>query len=89
MAVNPPNDPNELSADPSIDRLRNLSAVTRHAAYAPAYSRVVRRLRVVLPVVGVLTVVIVILWPRIRAEFNRPTETGAMSAPTRMGGLIR
>jgi lipopolysaccharide export system protein LptC len=89
MAANHPGDPTpvEPTADPpagSVDRLRLLSAVSRHAAYAPSYSRLVRRLRVVLPVVGVLTIVIVILWPRIRAEFNHPTQTTKEDRQARM-----
>ena len=75
MVVNPPNAPIEAPPEPSSGRMRNLSALSRQAAYTPTYTRLVRRLRIVLPVVGVLTIVIVILWPRIRAEFNHPTET--------------
>ncbi|MDB5395560.1 MAG: lptC [Rhodospirillales bacterium] len=83
MAANPPSAPSEEPHDPS-DRLRNLSALQRQSAYAPAYTRLVRRLRVLLPVVGVLTVAIVILWPRIRAEFNHPTETTQEDRQARM-----
>ncbi len=67
------------------DRLSHLSAQSRQSSvYAPAYSRLVRRLRVVLPLVAVLTVAIVILWPRIRAEFNRPTQTSKEERQAKM-----
>jgi len=66
------------------DRLRNLSAISRQAAYAPAYSRRVRWLRVVLPAIVVSTVVIVIFWPQIRAQFIRPTETSQEERQARM-----
>ena len=89
MAANHPSDPApvEPAAQPAggpVDRLRRLSAITRQSAYAPAYSRRVRWLRIVLPIVGVLTVVIVISWPRIRAEFNHPTQTSAEERQARM-----
>jgi lipopolysaccharide export system protein LptC len=48
---------------------------SRQATYAPAYSRLVRRLRIILPTVAVLTVAIVVLWPKIRAIFIQPTQT--------------
>lgn len=88
MAANPPNAPTEAPADPSTDgppdRLRHLAGLSRQAAYAPGYSRLVRRLRIILPVAAVLTVAIVILWPRIRAEFNHPTETSPEERQARM-----
>jgi lipopolysaccharide export system protein LptC len=84
MAENPPKAPNEEPPDPSTDRLRNLSAVHRQSGYSASYSKAVRRLRVLLPVAGVLTVAIVILWPRIRAEFNHPTETTKEDRQARM-----
>jgi lipopolysaccharide export system protein LptC len=84
MAANPPNAPIEKPGDPPSDRLRSLSAPQRQAAYAPAYSRLVRQLRVALPVVGVLTIAIVILWPRIREELNHPSETTKEDRQARM-----
>jgi lipopolysaccharide export system protein LptC len=66
------------------DRLSHLSAQSRQSVYAPAYSRLVRRLRIVLPLVAVLTVAIVILWPRIRAEFNHPTQTSKEERQAKM-----
>jgi lipopolysaccharide export system protein LptC len=38
----------------------------------------------VLPIVGVLTLVIVIAWPHIRAQFYRPTETSQEERQARM-----
>jgi lipopolysaccharide export system protein LptC len=87
MAANPPHDPSGASPSPdrTEDRLRHLgSAATRKAAYAPSYSRIVRQLRIILPVVGLLTVAIVGLWPRIRAQFNHPTQTSQEERQARM-----
>jgi len=89
MAANHQNDPASNNQEPSagpppIDRLRHIGAVPARASYAPSYSAYVRRLRVLLPVIGVLTVGLVILWPRIRAQFNRPTETSAEERQARM-----
>jgi len=86
MAENQPSDPGASESQPDMvgDRLRRLSAVSRTGAYAPAYSRLVRRLRIILPVAGLVTIAIVLLWPRIRAEFNRPTETSAEERQARM-----
>jgi lipopolysaccharide export system protein LptC len=77
-----PQDP-PRPAEPG-DRLRHLSASPRQLAYAPRYTRLVRSLRIVLPVVGVLGATIVILWPRIRAEFNRPTQTSQEERQAKM-----
>jgi lipopolysaccharide export system protein LptC len=89
MAAKPPSD--SMSVDPSneqagvpTDRLSHLSSQARHSSYAPAYSRLVRRLRIVLPAVAVLTVVIVILWPKIRAEFSPPTQTSTEERQAKM-----
>jgi lipopolysaccharide export system protein LptC len=76
--------PSTQPTDKPTDKLQSLSALARHSAYGPAYTKLVRRLRVVLPVVGVLTVAIVILWPRILAQFNHPTETSAEERQARM-----
>jgi len=80
MAANPPSDsmpvePSSEQAAGSADRLSHMSAYTRDSTYAPAYSRLVRRLRIILPTIVVLTVAIVILWPKIRAIFIQPTQT--------------
>ncbi len=78
MAQNQFSDPSPDGQKASAqDRLRHLSAVPRQGRYTPRHTRRVRALRVVLPAVALLAVAIVILWPRIRAEFNRPTETSA------------
>lgn len=66
------------------DRLRLLATAPRSATYAPAYTQLVRRLRIVLPVLGVLTVLGVAFWPRIHALFNRPTETSQEEREARM-----
>jgi lipopolysaccharide export system protein LptC len=66
------------------DRLRRLAAGPRTGTYTPTYTRLVRRLRIILPVVGLLTIAIVALWPRIREEFNRPTETSQEERQARM-----
>jgi lipopolysaccharide export system protein LptC len=80
MAANPPSDsksvePSSEQDTGSADRLSHMSTYTRDSTYAPAYSRLVRRLRIILPTIAVLTVAIVILWPKIRAEFIPPTKT--------------
>ncbi len=54
------------------------------AAYTPFYSRQVRRLRVALPVLGLFVLAGVLLWPKIQAEFNHPTETSADERRARM-----
>jgi lipopolysaccharide export system protein LptC len=66
------------------DRMRHLSAVPRKGTYTPRHTRRVRFLRVVLPIIGLFGVVIVVLWPRIRAELNRPTETSADERAAKM-----
>jgi lipopolysaccharide export system protein LptC len=76
--------PSTQPTDKTTDKLHSLSALARHTAYGPAYTRLVRRLRVVLPIVGVLTVAIVILWPHILAQFNHPTETSPEERQARM-----
>jgi lipopolysaccharide export system protein LptC len=76
-------DPAPLAA-PS-DRLRLLATTRKgRAAYTPFYSRQVRRLRVVLPIVGVIIIAAVLLWPKIQAQFNHPTETSADERRARM-----
>jgi lipopolysaccharide export system protein LptC len=89
MAAKPPSD--SISVEPNsepdgvpADRLSHLSTQSRQSSYAPAYSRLVRRLRIVLPAVAVLTVVIVILWPKIRAEFSPPTQTSTEERQAKM-----
>jgi lipopolysaccharide export system protein LptC len=90
MAANPPND--SMPVEPSseqhgepADRLIHMPSYSREATtYAPAYSRLVRRLRVVLPAVAVLTVAIVILWPKIRAQFSPPTQTSSEERQAKM-----
>ena len=89
MAANPPSD--SMSGEPSSEqaagqahRLSHLSTNTRDATYGPAYSRLVRRLRVILPTVAVLTVAIVILWPKIRAQFSPPTQTSTEERQAKM-----
>ena len=89
MAANPPSD--SMSGEPSSEqaagqshRLSHLSTNTRDATYGPAYSRLVRRLRIILPTVAVLTVAIVILWPKIRAEFSPPTQTSTEERQAKM-----
>ena len=89
MAANPPSD--SMSGEPSSEqaagqahRLSHLSTNTRDATYRPAYSRLVRRLRIILPTVVVLTVAIVILWPKIRAQFSPPTQTSTEERQAKM-----
>jgi lipopolysaccharide export system protein LptC len=85
MAVDHPNpSDNEGKAGETADKLHNLSALTRKTAYAPTYSRIVRQLRVALPVIVVVTVVIVIFWPQIRAQFIHPTETSQEERQAKM-----
>ena len=84
MDVKPSSDSDVAATDGSADRLSHLSAHSRQGTYAPAYSRLVRRLRVILPVVAVLTVAIVILWPKIWAEFNHPTQTSQEERQAKM-----
>jgi lipopolysaccharide export system protein LptC len=74
----------EIPGAESGDRLRRISASPRQSAYAPRYTRLVRSLRIVLPVIGLLAVAIVILWPKIRAEFNRPTVTSQEERQAKM-----
>jgi lipopolysaccharide export system protein LptC len=86
MAAKPPND--SISVEPSsepAERLSHMSSYSRQASYAPAYSRLVRQLRIILPAVAVLTVAVVILWPKIRAEFSPPTE---MSSDERQAKMV-
>jgi lipopolysaccharide export system protein LptC len=89
MAAKPPSD--SMSVEPSsdqagapADRLSHMSTQSRHSSYAPAYSRLVRQLRIVLPAIAVLTVAIVILWPKIRAEFSPPTQTSTEERQAKM-----
>ncbi len=70
--------------DPTRDRLRHIATAARKVGYTPTYTRLVRRLRVILPVVALVTVAVVALWPRIRAEFNRPTQTSPEERQARM-----
>lgn len=74
----------KTSAGDRLRRLRHLSAAPRLSTYAPTYSVRVRQLRVVLPLVAIFTVAIVILWPKIRAQFNRPTETSQEERQAKM-----
>jgi lipopolysaccharide export system protein LptC len=89
MVAKPPSD--SMSVEPSSEqaagpahRLSHLSTNTRDATYRPAYSRLVRRLRIILPTVVVLTVAIVILWPKIRAQFSPPTQTSTEERQAKM-----
>src|ERR1700748_2795386 len=61
--------------DGPAERLSHMSTFSRQATYAPTYSIMVGRLRIILPAVAVLTVAIVVLWPKIRAIFVQPTQT--------------
>jgi lipopolysaccharide export system protein LptC len=61
--------------DGPAERLSHLSTFSRQATYAPTYSQMVRRLRIILPAVAVLTVGIVVLWPKIHSLFVQPTQT--------------
>jgi lipopolysaccharide export system protein LptC len=89
MVAKPPSD--SMSVEPSSEqagaptgRLSHMSTQSHHSSYAPAYSRLVRQLRIVLPVVAVLTVAIVILWPKIHAEFSPPTQTSTEERQAKM-----
>ncbi len=66
------------------DRLRNLGMAKRQSSYKPSYSRRVRRLRVILPALAVVALAIVLLWQRIQAEFNHPSQTSAEERQARM-----
>ena len=61
--------------DGPAERLSHMSTFSRQATYAPTYSIMVRRLRIILPLVAVATVAIVVLWPKIRSVFVEPTQT--------------
>lgn len=76
MAERPSSDsiPVEKAGAPA-ERLSTMPNYSRPATYAPTYSLMVRRLRIILPAVAVLTVAIVVLWPRIRSIFVQPTQT--------------
>jgi lipopolysaccharide export system protein LptC len=89
MAAKPPSD--SMSVEPISEqagapagRLSHVSTQSRHSTYAPAYSRLVRQLRIVLPTVAILAVAIVILWPKIRAEFSPPTQTSTEERQAKM-----
>jgi lipopolysaccharide export system protein LptC len=86
MAANRPSDTkmNDNPGGEAPDRLRHLSAGRRLAAYRPTYSVRVRQLRVILPLVAIFTVAIVILWPKIRAEFYHPTTTSQEERQAKM-----
>ena len=73
-----------LAAGQQPGRLDYLTAGTRREAYTPAYTRLVRRLRVILPVVGLVAIAAVILWPRIRNAINHPTVLGEEERKARM-----
>lgn len=79
MSANQPEEPRSnatltgLNGRPA-DRLDHFAAAPRLAAYAPAYTRLVRRLRVVLPVAGLVSLAVILLWPRIQAALNHPTR---------------
>ena len=72
-----------LSGKPP-DRLSYLAAIPRQAAYAPAYTQLVRWLRVVLPVVGLLAIAGTLLWPRIQSALNHPTQPSDLDRRARM-----
>jgi lipopolysaccharide export system protein LptC len=95
MAANYPNDPEspvgpESKVPPPIpgpqprDRLRYLAATPREADYAPAYTRLVRRLRILLPIAGLATIAVVALWPRIQTWLNHPTQLTEQDRRARM-----
>ena len=90
MAANHPSDPTSGAATPPAgsqpaDRLSySLSGAPRAVSYRPAYSRLVRRLRVVLPVAVLATLAAIALWPRIRAALNHPTELTEQDRRARM-----
>jgi lipopolysaccharide export system protein LptC len=77
-------DGRENGDDDAPDRLRHLSTAPRQSSYRPAYSIRVRQLRVVLPLIAIFTVAIVILWPKIRAEFHQPTQTSPEERQAKM-----
>jgi len=66
------------------ERLTYLDAAPRQAAYAPAYTRLVRRLRVALPAVGLLGLAAILLWPRIEEALNHPTQPSELDRRARM-----
>ena len=77
MASNQPVDGPPSGAIPPgepTDRLGRIATAPRRAAYTPAYTRVVRRLRIALPLAGVAVIGVVALWPHIVAYFDRPTD---------------
>ena len=85
MAANHSSDgPETLQLGAAADRLRHLSATPRQGTYTPRYTRRVRQLRIVLPIVGLLAIVIVVLWPKIHAALNHPTETSADERAAKM-----
>jgi lipopolysaccharide export system protein LptC len=80
MAAHQPDD----SPGSTGDRLGRLATGPRARTYTPTYTKLVRRLRIILPVAGLLTIAIVALWPRIRDIFNKPTETSQEERQARM-----
>jgi lipopolysaccharide export system protein LptC len=82
-----PSQPDQPALPPasSPDRLSQFrSGSARRATYSGGYSQRVRRLRVVLPAVALVTLGVVLLWPRIRAEFHHPTTTSAEERQAKM-----
>jgi lipopolysaccharide export system protein LptC len=79
MATHPPDE-----RRPGGDRLEQVGAVRRQTAYTPNYTRRVRRLRVALPLAGVFTIALVMLWPKLREEFNHPTRPSQDERQARM-----
>jgi lipopolysaccharide export system protein LptC len=83
MSANPPEQRPPVRL-PAGDRLGRFGAARRQSAYTETYTQLVRGLRVVLPLVGLLTFAIVLLWPKIRAEFNHPTKPSQEERQARM-----
>ena len=76
---------NDNAGGEAPDRLRHLSTAPRlTSSYRPTYSVRVRQLRIVLPLIAIFTVAIVILWPKIRAEFYHPTKTSQEERQAKM-----
>src|SRR5690349_12948012 len=90
MSANQPDDSRPrstlegLSGRPPEERLSYLAAAPRQAAYKPGYTRLVRRMRIVLPAVGLLTIAAILLWPRIQAFLNHPTQPTELDRRARM-----
>ena len=72
-ANHPPENPNATEGRSDAARFRHLASLPQSATYGPAYTRLVKRLRIAVPGALLVVLAVIVLWPRIKAELNRPS----------------